>query len=137
MNDIDLGVMMGVFVLNAKSYNALPDDIKKVWEDSRVDFQRGGYYIASSPEKAFEAKLKERGIQFIHFEDRDKVEAKADAVWDEWAKRMTVGYDKARAALNIIFAAHDKIEKEYPNGLQPEWGDKPFPWSDPSYTIIK
>jgi TRAP-type C4-dicarboxylate transport system substrate-binding protein len=86
--------------------------MKKLLQDAVVDFQRGGYYIANAPTKAWEAKLKERGIQFVHFEDGGKVKAKADAVWDEWAKRMTVGYDKAKQALNIIFAAHEKIQKE-------------------------
>ncbi|OPY89478.1 MAG: Lactate-binding periplasmic protein precursor [Syntrophaceae bacterium PtaU1.Bin231] len=116
---MDMQIGPAPYFINKNSWNALPDDLKKVIESVRDDCPKFYWDYLHNPDlHASAAKMiKEKKIQVLHFpkEDREKLIAKAEPEYEAWAKRCP-DYNAAKQAL----ADHKRIAAEvmakYPNG---------------------
>jgi len=74
----------------------------------------------NDPQRIQEADkvIKDRNIEIIHFPkaERAKLEAKAEAVWEAWAKR-TGNYENAKRALADYVKIRDEVVAKYPQGV--------------------
>ena len=118
--DMNMGAMGTMYFINKDAWNELPDHLKKVVEsliDDYAAFLWDWYHL---PELVAEADkvIKERGIEVIHFPkaERAKLEAKADGVWEAWAKR-TGNYEYAKKAISDYIRIRDEVVAKYPQGV--------------------
>lgn len=119
ITDMDMGGAASMYVINKKSWEKLPDDLKKIYQDVSNDSIPLSQYLAFDPEIVAQqlADYKAAGVETIHFprEEREKLIAAADSVWKNWAKRG--GGAPAQGVLDDYIRIGKKVMAEYPNGL--------------------
>jgi TRAP-type C4-dicarboxylate transport system substrate-binding protein len=117
--DMNMGAAPTFYFINKDAWKELPDHLKKVIESVVDDLSAFIWDFQYEPGKFVEADrvIKEKGIEVIHFPkaERDKLEAKAEAVWDAWAKR-TANYANAKKALEDYVRIRDEVMAKYPQG---------------------
>ena len=120
MLDMDMGAAPTLYFINKDAWNELPEDLKKVVrsviDDSAAfmwDFQNDSERIAEA-----DKVLKDKNIETIHFPkaERAKLAAKAESVWEKWAKRAG-NYGNAKQALTDFVKIRDEIVAKYPQGV--------------------
>jgi TRAP-type transport system periplasmic protein len=115
--DMDMGCGAAPFLINKNAWNELPDNLKNVVNSVRDDLAAVGEDFLYLPERVAEANevIKRRGIEVIHFPkaERDKLLAKADPVWELWARR-TGNYALAKQALADFIRIRDEVVVKYP-----------------------
>jgi TRAP-type C4-dicarboxylate transport system substrate-binding protein len=114
------------FMVNKKSYDALPPDMKKIMEDLKWEISAivHQYHDSKEVTEYFKNKFKAADIKFSTFPpaEREKMVAHGPAIWDDWKKR-----NKSAGSYEFFDAfmkEKDKVLKEYPNGIYKE---KPLP----------
>lgn len=114
------------FMINKKSYDALPADIKKIIEDLKWEISSivHEYHASKTVTDHFKNKFKAAGIKFSTFpaEERAKMAAHGPKIWDGWKKRYEK--DGSYEFFKAFVKAKEKVLKKYPNGIYKE---KPFP----------
>jgi TRAP-type C4-dicarboxylate transport system substrate-binding protein len=117
--DMNMGAAPTFYFINKDAWNELPDHLKKVVESVVADLPAFMWDFQRDPEKHAEADrvIKEKGIEVIHFPkaERDKLAAKAESVWEAWAKR-TANYANAKKALEDYVRIRDEVIAKYPQG---------------------
>jgi len=110
------------WVANKKSFNKLPDDLKKILLSvGEEHMPRYIEWLANDPDmkaKNF-ARWKKDGIEVIRLSDDDHqklVDASAP-IWDNWVKRA--GGEKARKVLNNLLDLIKEAKQKYPDGIKP------------------
>jgi TRAP-type C4-dicarboxylate transport system substrate-binding protein len=117
--DMDMQVGFSNYFINKKSWNALPDDLKKAIETVRDDNPKALTDFFNNPAFSESAAkmLKKRNIEVIKFpkEERQKLIDAAIPEYEAWAKRCP-DYNACKQA----YADHQTFSKEvmakYPNG---------------------
>ncbi len=104
-----------MFCLNKDVYAGLPDDLKKVIDDS------GEYFLSLLPDvynkqyDAMIAKCEEAGVKVVYADDAfvAALQEAAKPAWDKWVETMNSnGYD-GQAVLNKTLELIDKYNKQY------------------------
>jgi len=118
---LDMGGAACPYVINKKSWDKLPDDLKKIYQEVSDATPPVSQYLAFNP-KVVEKQLadfKAAGLEFIQFpkEEREKLIAAADSVWAKWVKRG--GGAPAQSVLDDYIRIGKEVMAEYPNGLPP------------------
>jgi TRAP-type C4-dicarboxylate transport system substrate-binding protein len=120
MIDMDMGAVPTLYFINKDAFNELPDHLKKVVQSVVDDLPAFLWDFQYDPQRVQEADkvLKDRNIEVIYFPkaDRAKLEAKAEAVWESWAKR-TGNYENAKRALADYVRIRDEVVAKYPQGV--------------------
>jgi TRAP-type C4-dicarboxylate transport system substrate-binding protein len=123
MLDMNMGEAPTLFFINKDAWNELPDDLKKVVQSVISDLPAFMWDYHLRPDRNAEAAkvIKEKGIEVIHFPkaERAKLEAKAGAQWENWAKR-TPNYENAKRALADYIRIRNEVVAKYPEGLPGE-----------------
>ena len=118
--DMDMGAAPTFQFINKDAWNELPDDLKKVVQSVMDDSAAFMWDFHNDPKRLAEAGkvLKDKNIETIHFPkaERAKLEAKAEPVWEKWAKRSG-NYGNAKQALTDIVKIRDEIVAKYPQGV--------------------
>jgi len=118
--DMDLSAAPTVYFINKNAWNELPDDLKMVVQSVIDDLPAYQWDFHNQPERVAEIDkvIKGRNIEVIHFPkaDRAKLEAKAEAVWEAWAKRSG-DYEVAKQALRDYLRIRDEVVAKYPQGV--------------------
>jgi len=117
--DMNMGAAPTFYFINKDAWNELPDHLKKVVQSVVDDLPAFMWDFQRFPERHAEADrvIKEKSIEVIRFPkaERDKLAAKADSVWETWAKR-TANYENAKTALADYIRIRDEVIGEYPQG---------------------
>jgi TRAP-type mannitol/chloroaromatic compound transport system substrate-binding protein len=95
---------MGDVSVNMKKWNALPDDLKKLLEESVREFSDALVQKTREDDEKVAQSAKQRGFEPINWspEERKKFRAVAQEVWKEYASRSESAkkvYDSATAAM--------------------------------------
>jgi TRAP-type C4-dicarboxylate transport system substrate-binding protein len=126
---IDINISGFEVLINKKSYNALPDDIKDIIQALKwqMPVALHDHQVSPAIVKYFHAKFKKAGIKMSMFPkgERDKmVSGYAQGIWDTWQKR------NEKAGGPEFFKAWMKekkeVEKRFPLGIYTE---RPLPLS--------
>ncbi|RJQ51718.1 MAG: hypothetical protein C4530_19785 [Desulfobacteraceae bacterium] len=119
MIDMNMGAAPTFYFINKDAWNELPDHLKKVVQSVIDDSAAFMWDYHRRPDRIAEAEktIKERNIEVIQFPsaERAKIEAKAEAVWDAWAKR-TANYENAKMALSDYVKIRNEVISKYPQG---------------------
>jgi len=112
MPGIPLGGAGNIAIVNKNTWEKLPQDIKDVFGQLRVEQGKVSQRVLADPEegKKLRDDFKSRGIEIIPFpkEEQDKVLAVAKPMWDEW---VAAGKDRgAKEVLDVYLAAKKKFE---------------------------
>ena len=89
IDDLDLGTMACAYLANQKSWNALPDEFKKIhmkWYAKSAE--EWGQEYAKVNRKWMEKFKKELTIINFPPQERAKLVKKAEAVWQQWAEDL-------------------------------------------------
>ena len=118
--DMDMGYAPTLHFINQDTMNELPDDLKKVVQsviDDSPAFMWDLWYEPSRMAKA-DKVIKDRAMVITRFPkaERDKLVAKAELVWEAWAKR-TGNYENAKQALADYIRIRDEVVAKYPQGV--------------------
>jgi TRAP-type C4-dicarboxylate transport system substrate-binding protein len=117
---MDLSAAPTVYFINKNAWNELSDDLQKVVQSVIDDLPAYQWDFHNQPERVAEIErvIKGRNIEVIHFPkaDRAKLEAKAEAVWEEWAKRSS-NYEGSKQALRDYLRIRDEVVAKYPQGV--------------------
>jgi TRAP-type C4-dicarboxylate transport system substrate-binding protein len=116
--DMDMGALPSFYFINKKSWEKLPDNLKKVVR-SVIDDQPA--FVGALVEKLKKETLemvKEKKIEVSSFpkEDRDALVARAAAVWEESARR-TGSYEVNSVALKDYQRIRDEVAAKFPKGV--------------------
>ena len=117
--DMDMASNGNIVLINKRTYNKLPDKVKKAIPDIRKKMAYVSQEALASPEKikAYREKYKAKGIEIINFppEERKKLQNKAEEYWEEWIKKWEKsGVKDPREAVNTIKNLINTVEKEFP-----------------------
>ena len=117
--DMNMGAAPTFYFINKDAWNELPEDLKKAIQSVVDDLPAFMWDFQSFPERHADADrmIKEKGIEVIHFPkaERDKLAAKAESVWEAWAKR-TANYANAKKALEDYVRIREEVIAKYPQG---------------------
>jgi TRAP-type C4-dicarboxylate transport system substrate-binding protein len=120
IQDLDMGAMGVMYLINKDAWNELPDELQRVVQsvidDSAVflwDYEHQSEWIAEA-----DRVMKKRGMEIINFPkaEREKLKAKAESVWEAWAKR-TGKYENAKQAISDYIRIRDEVVAKYPQGV--------------------
>lgn len=118
--DMDMGALPSFYFINKKSWERLPDNLKKVVQ-SVIDDQPAfvGALVAKLREEAL-GVVKEKKIEVTSFPkaDREVLVAKAAEFWEESLKR-TGSYEANSTALRDYRRIRDEVEAKFPKGVTP------------------
>ena len=118
--DMDMAAQPAPILINKNAWNELPDDLKKVVQSVIDDCPAFMWDLYHEPSFVDEMKsvIKKQGIETIHFpkSERAKLEVKAEAVWEDWAKRSG-NYEAAKQALADYIRIRDEVNAKYPEGV--------------------
>lgn len=118
--DMNMNGVTTTQILSKGAWNELPDNLKKVIKTVKDDCPAFCSDLSQHPVRNEAAKkvIQKRGIEVIHFpmSERAKLIAKAEDVWEDWAKR-TGNYDAAKEALAQYKRIRDEIVAKYPQGV--------------------
>jgi TRAP-type C4-dicarboxylate transport system substrate-binding protein len=120
ISDLDISGGSTMYFINKVAWNELPDKLKNVVQSVIDDSPAFMWDFSNLPDRMNEANkvIKQRNIEVIHFPkaERAKLEAKAEAVWDAWAKRSG-NYEVAKQALKDYLRIRDEVVAKYPQGV--------------------
>ena len=120
ISDLDISAGATMYYINKDAWNELPDNLKKVVQSVIDDSPAFMWDFANLPDRTNEANrmIKQRNIEIIHFPkaERAKLMAKAEEVWDSWAKRSG-NYENAKRALADFVKIRDEVVAKYPQGV--------------------
>lgn len=116
--DMNMGALPSFYFINKKSWEKLPDNLKKVVR-SVIDDQPA--FVGALTDKLKEealAVVKEKKIQVSSFPkaDRDALLAKATGIWEESAKR-TGSYEQNIAGRKDYQRIRDEVTAKFPKGV--------------------
>jgi TRAP-type C4-dicarboxylate transport system substrate-binding protein len=118
--NVETADLPAMFFINRDSYNALPDNLKKVIQDMVDELPAFLWDIPNSPKfkNAAWGKIKETGIEVIQFpkSERQRLMDKAASVWEKWAKDAG-DYEAAKATLADYERIRDEVIAKYPEGV--------------------
>ena len=101
-------------VMNMDSWNKLPDDVKKVLDDLRVEqAEWTGDYMDNHVKEGMAWSVKEQGVEIITLspEEKAKWDAKLAHITDAWVKSATEKGFKGEQIVNDIKALKAKYAK--------------------------
>jgi TRAP-type C4-dicarboxylate transport system substrate-binding protein len=77
-------------VVNKKSYNALPSDLKQIFLEENTRMAMSDQATNTLEQVEAKRHFKKAGIEFLSFnpEDREKMKEGCKEIWDEWVERM-------------------------------------------------
>jgi TRAP-type C4-dicarboxylate transport system substrate-binding protein len=118
--DMDMGYAPTLHFMNRDTLNELPDDLKKVVQsviDDSPAFMWDLWYEPTRMAKA-DKVIQDRAMEITRFPkaERDKLVAKAELVWEAWAKRSG-NYEVAKQALADFIRIRDEVVAKYPQGV--------------------
>jgi TRAP-type C4-dicarboxylate transport system substrate-binding protein len=118
--DINVSGGATLLLINKDAWNELPDNLKKALQSVIDDLPAFMWDYTHQPERLAELNdvIKQKGIEVISFpkSERDKLIAKAEPVWEAWAKR-TGNYAVAKQALADYIRIRDEVVAKYPQGV--------------------
>jgi TRAP-type C4-dicarboxylate transport system substrate-binding protein len=122
----DLNPCPSMVVIGKNSFNKLPEDLKKIFEDLKWEIAAATYEHMESPavSKSFAAKFKSYGIQYstLPSSEREKMLVFAKELHDAWKERYK--QDGAAEFYDAYQKANEEAMRKYPNGIYKE---RPLP----------
>lgn len=100
-------------IMNLRSWNALPDDVKKVFTDlGREQAEWTGKYMDDHVKEALEWSTEKYGIEVIKLssEDMSEIKAKTAPLIDDWKKNAVSKGVDADAVLKFVESEKSKYE---------------------------
>ncbi len=100
-------------IMNLRSWNALPEDVKKIFNDlGREQAKWTGNYMDNHVKKALAWSEEKYGIEVIRFSDEEmqEIEEKTAPLIDEWKSKSSAKGVDAAAVLKFVEDAKMKYE---------------------------